>query len=397
MLSDEELLRVAGDYGTPLYVFDTRELAARAKRLRSALPPGVGLCYAVKANTFVLAALEPLVDRLEACSPGEHRICRALGVPGEKIVLSGVNKDESTVEDAVASGVPSIVTVESLAQLALVRRVARSRGLRVPVLLRLSSGNQFGLDRADLERAAREAMGDRHLDLRGVQFFSGTQKDSVRRLRREVGRLGDLARGLRDSCGWEVAEIEYGPGLPVAYFEGDETDEDALLDGLAEAVGGLSRTARVTIELGRSLVASCGTYLTRVVDAKEVAGQRYAIVDGGMHQLVYYGQSMAMRRPPVRLLGAAPPEGPEELPWNVCGSLCTTNDILVKRLPLAGLGEGSLLAFSRAGAYCATEGIALFLSRDLPRVALVGADGALELVREGLRTDPLNTPSTRAR
>lgn len=397
MLSDEELLRVAGDYGTPLYVFDTRELAACAKRLRSALPPGVGLCYAVKANTFVLAALEPLVDRLEACSPGEHRICRALGVPGEKIVLSGVNKDESTVEDAIASGAPSIVTVESLAQLALVRRVARSRGLRVPVLLRLSSGNQFGLDRAGLERAAREAMGDRHLDLRGVQFFSGTQKDSVRRLRREVGRLGDLARGLRDSCGWEVAEIEYGPGLPVAYFEGDETDEDALLDGLAEAVGGLSRTARVTIELGRSLVASCGTYLTRVVDAKEVAGQRYAIVDGGMHQLVYYGQSMAMRRPPVRLLGAAPPEGPEELPWNVCGSLCTTNDILVKRLPLAGLGEGSLLAFSRAGAYCATEGIALFLSRDLPRVALVGADGALELVREGLRTDPLNTPSTRAR
>lgn len=397
MLSDEELMRVAGDYGTPLYVFDTRELAARAKRLRSALPPGVGLCYAVKANTFVLAALEPLVDRLEACSPGEHRICRALGVPGEKIVLSGVNKDESTVEDAVASGAPSIVTVESLAQLALVRRVARSRGLRVPVLLRLSSGNQFGLDRADLERAAREAMGDWHLDLRGVQFFSGTQKDSVRRLRREVGRLGELARGLRDSCGWEVAEIEYGPGLPVAYFEGDETDEDALLDGLAEAVGGLSRTARVTIELGRSLVASCGTYLTRVVDAKEVAGQRYAIVDGGMHQLVYYGQSMAMRRPPVRLLGAAPPEGPEELPWNVCGSLCTTNDILVKRLPLAGLGEGSLLAFSRAGAYCATEGIALFLSRDLPRVALVGADGAPELVREGLRTDPLNTPSTRAR
>ena len=297
MLSDEELMRVAGDYGTPLYVFDTRELAARAKRLRSALPPGVGLCYAVKANTFVLAALEQLVDRLEACSPGEHRICRALGVPGEKIVLSGVNKDESTVEDAVASGAPSIVTVESLAQLALVRRVARSRGLRVPVLLRLSSGNQFGLDRADLERAAREAMGDRHLDLRGVQFFSGTQKDSVRRLRREVGRLGELARGLRDSCGWEVAEIEYGPGLPVAYFEGDETDEDALLDGLAEAVGGLSRTARVTIELGRSLVASCGIYLTRVVDAKEVAGQRYAIVDGGMHQLVYYGQSMAMDCP----------------------------------------------------------------------------------------------------
>ena len=189
MLSDDELLRLADDYGTPLYAFDTRDLAPRVARLRAALPRDVALCYAVKANAFVLPALEPLVERLEVCSPGELRICRALGVPGEKVVLSGVNKDEPTVDDAVgAAGVPSVVTVESASQLALVRRVARARGLRVPVLLRLSSGNQFGLDRADLERAAREATGDPFLELRGVQFFSGTQKGSVRRIRREVAR-----------------------------------------------------------------------------------------------------------------------------------------------------------------------------------------------------------------
>ena len=78
--------------------------------------------------------------------------------------------------------------------------------------------------------------------------------------------------------------------------------------------------------------------------------------------------------------------------WNVCGSLCTVNDILVKRLPLAGLAPGSVLAFGLAGAYCATEGAALFLSRDLPRVVLVGEDGRPALVREGLRTDPVNMP-----
>ena len=364
MLSDDELLRLADDYGTPLYAFDTRDLAPRVARLRAALPRDVALCYAVKANAFVLPALEPLVERLEVCSPGELRICRALGVPGEKVVLSGVNKDEPTVDDAVgAAGVPSVVTVESASQLALVRRVARARGLRVPVLLRLSSGNQFGLDRADLERAARAATGE-----------------------------------LRDWCGLETAEVEYGPGLPVAYFEGDETDEGALLEGLAEAIDDLPRTARVTLELGRSLVAACGTYLTRVVDAKEVAGQRYAIVDGGVHQLVYYGQSMAMRRPPVRLLGGrSGASGAGEAPWNVCGSLCTANDILAKQLPLAGLAEGSLLAFSRSGAYCAAEGMALFLSRDLPRVVLVGADGAPELAREGVRTDRFNAPSVSAR
>ena len=135
-----------------------------------------------------------------------------------------------------------------------------------------------------------------------------------------------------------------------------------------------------------------------VVDAKEVAGQRYAIVDGGVHQLVYYGQSMAMRRPPVRLLGGrSGASGAGEAPWNVCGSLCTTNDILAKQLPLAGLAEGSLLAFSRSGAYCAAEGMALFLSRDLPCVVLVGADGASEIAREGVRTDRFNAPSVSAR
>ncbi len=77
--------------------------------------------------------------------------------------------------------------------------------------------------------------------------------------------------------------------------------------------------------------------------------------------------------------------------------LCTANDILAKQLPLAGLAEGSLLAFSRSGAYCAAEGMALFLGRDLPRVVLVGADGAPELAREGVRTDRFNAPSVSAR
>ena len=156
----------------------------------------------------------------------------------------------------------------------------------------------------------------------------------------------------------------------------------------------MSFHGHIMLELGRSLTASCGTYLTRVVDAKVNAGQRYAIVDGGMHQLVYFGQSMAMKQPCCHLLGAddensAPAD--EEL-WNICGSLCTVNDILAKQLPLSGLEQGSILAFENAGAYCMTEGISLFLSRDLPRVIMVDGHGAPTLVRDGLRTDILNTP-----
>lgn len=331
MMAEAALMRFAEDFGTPLYVFDTRELAPRVRRISDALPSGTGLCYAVKANTFVLGELAGLVERLEVCSPGEQRICRSLGIPGGQLVVSGVSKDPAALGEALsARELPAAVTVESPSQLGLVRALAAERGRRAPVLLRLSSGNQFGLDRADLLRAARDLSDDPCLELRGVQFFSGTQKGSARRLRRELEH---------------------------------------------EGVEGLSCRARVTLELGRSLVAGCGTYLTRVTDTKVVAGQRYAIVDGGMHQIVYYGQSLAMRRPPVRLLGDprgegdgernlgacdAPGDAAGDAPglvaadapaWNVCGSLCTVNDILAKQLPLPGLAEGSLLAFARAGAY----------------------------------------------
>ena len=140
-----------------------------------------------------------------------------------------------------------------------------------------------------------------------------------------------------------------------------------------------------------AIAASCGTYVTRVVDRKTNQGQNYAIVDGGIHQLVYFGQSMAMRRPQVALLPPRSGDGVEN--WNICGSLCTVNDILVKQLPLSQLEIGDVLAFGRAGAYCMTEGIALFLSRDLPGVVLCTPDGRAVLARDHLATHPLNTPN----
>lgn len=408
LLDDTVLEGLAADFGTPLYVYDLDEVARAAATLRRALPEGVGLCYAAKANAFVLGAVAAAVERVEACSPGELRTCRRLGLPAEGIVVSGVHKDEATVRVALsAPGEGPVVTIESAAQLALVERVARELGVRVRLLLRLSSGNQFGLDAGELGAvAARLCRRDAAAwaDPVGVQYFSGTQKVSARRLRREVERLDRLVADLRAETGWEVAELEYGPGLPVAYFEGDDLDEPALLGELSDALGQMRFSGRVTLEVGRRLVASCGTYLTRVVDAKVVRGQRYAIVDGGMNHLTYYGQSMAMRRPPCRLVGAGgsaagaaagdkPAPGDDPAPgWNVCGSLCTVNDIIAKQLPLEGLGVGSLLAFGRAGAYCATEGMALFLSRDLPAVALVDGAGA-RLVRGRIPTDQLNAPS----
>ena len=119
-----------------------------------------------------------------------------------------------------------------------------------------------------------------------------------------------------------------------------------------------------------------------------MGNERFAIVDGGIHQIAYYGQFMAMKLPCMRCLPAS--EEPQE-PWNICGSLCTTNDILVKEWPTRPLAPGDVLAFEKAGAYCVSEGIALFLSRDLPAVVLKSAHDAKEhLLRPHMETYVLN-------
>ncbi|AEB06564.1 Orn/DAP/Arg decarboxylase 2 [Coriobacterium glomerans PW2] len=393
-MSDDRLLELAAAFGTPLYIFDEAVLAARVDALRRALPDVVDLCYAVKANTFIVPGLAGSVERFEVCSPGELAICEAVGAPASDMVISGVYKDAATVEHALAGpAMPAALTVESSSQLELIADAAAAAGVRAPVLLRLTSGNQFGLDRSEILRAVDRFAEDERVELLGIQFFSGTQKTSLRRIGRELDRLDRLVAELVDEHGWAPGELEYGPGLPVSYFEADRFDETALLAELGDMLRGMAFGGRITLEIGRSIAASCGTYLTSVVDTKVNASQRYAIVDGGMHQLVYYGHSMAMRQPPVRLLGAAGSSGAEQAqPWNICGALCTINDILAKQLPVEGLDVGRVLAFETAGAYCVTEGMSLFLSRDLPAVVLLGVDGAPRLARERMRTDVLNAP-----
>ena len=153
----------------------------------------------------------------------------------------------------------------------------------------------------------------------------------------------------------------------------------------------MTSQVKLTFELGRSIAASCGTYMTSVVDAKVNKKQNYAIVDGGIHQLVYYGQSMAMKHPYCHVLPEKQ-EG-ETMDWNLFGSLCTVNDILVKQMPVRNLTVGDVIVFENTGAYSTTEGIALFLSRDLPKILLRKEDGEIHMLRDSIDTDPLNTPN----
>ena len=125
------------------------------------------------------------------------------------------------------------------------------------------------------------------------------------------------------------------------------------------------------------------------MDTKVTHGINYAICDGGINHLKYYGQTMAMQVPHITVYR---PVGDKAENWSLCGSLCTTADVLVRKAELTGAGAGSVLVFDRAGAYSVTEGLALFLSRPMPNIYIYSENGGLIKLRGQILTDPLNTP-----
>lgn len=376
------------DY-TPAFIFDIDKLLQRTKTIKKILTAqgtqNRSLCYAMKANPFLIAPFEEAVDQFEVCSPGELSICMAQKVDGRKIVFSGVNKGKAEVMAALDYGVGTF-TVESERQLALLRQCAEEKGRTIPVLLRVTSGNQFGMDWDVVRRAILHRDEMPELSIRGIQYYSGTQKKQDKILG-ETETLCGYVRQLREA-GYKMDVLEYGPGFGVDYFgAGEEEDLEALLKGVSDALDQFPEDVRLVLEAGRFLVAECGWYLTKAVDRKKNDGQNYCLVDGGIHHVNYYGQVMGARKPPVShlreqggsFLEVRPGAGAEK--WNLCGSLCTVADVLARNLEIAEPEVGDCFLFRKIGAYSVTEGIYLFLSRDLPKVFFLQG-GKLSLVRD---------------
>ena len=388
-------------FGTPTFFFDEKILRDRIEYLRSRMPESVSLCYAVKANAFIIPYVAKLVERLEVCSPGEYDICKKYMISTSQMVISGVHKTKDYIQKIVTDDIGengsccAIYTIESLRHGMILEDVAREMGTTLQVLLRLSSGNQFGMDPIDIFEIAKYQIEKYpHLSVKGIQYFSGTQRRSMKKNAREIASVCEVMDRLRLDYGLKCEEFEYGTGFPVCYFQGEEFEEENFLKDFSEAFSLVASNYKVTLEIGRGIAASCGSYVTQVVDLKTVSKQNYAILDGGIHQLVYYGQTMAMRHPYYDLYSDEKQysQTDEEIKnWNLCGSLCTTNDIVVKQLPIKGLKEGDFFVFHNTGAYSVTEGIALFLSRELPKVVLIKENGDAALVRDAVKTFTLNS------
>ena len=380
---------------TPAYVFDLDKMKEFAEKVKRCLTGKAEICYAMKANPFLIKPMLEIVSSLEVCSPGEFRICERAGIPMEKIVLSGVYKNPDDIAYMLDTyGNRGTYTVESLQHLKVLNDTAVRHGITLSVLIRVTSGNQFGIDEAEIRKIISEREKYTGIEIEGIQFYSGTQKRNLSQMQEELEHLDAFIRELEEIGGMEIRTLEYGPGLFVPYFVKDKSMRtEELLGEFGEILDGLQFKGRIVLEMGRFLAASCGYYITSIVDMKVNKEQPYVILDGGINHLNYYGQAMAMKHPYCSQLDFEGHEKTvgEEQHWNLCGALCTVSDVIVKQFPLRNPKICDILVFERVGAYSVTEGIYLFLSRPLPKIYFWTQADGLHLVRDGIHTDVLNS------
>ncbi len=361
----EDWVADAGD--TPLFLYDSALLSQRVAAFRAAMPQGLGLNYAIKANPFppLLAHMGTLVDGFDIASGGELALALEAGVAPARISFAGPGKRDRELEAAIRAGV--LLNIESAGELARAGAIADRVGQEARVALRVNppfalkgSGmkmggtpSPFGVDAADAAAVIRQMQG-RPFRFEGLHLYAGSQNLSVEAILESQRQTIALAGALSAEAGVTLAHVNLGGGFGVPYFPGDrELDLPALGRGLAEAIGdrpaALGRT-RFVLELGRWLVAGAGVYLCRVIDRKVSGGETFLVTDGGLHhQLAATGNfgTVIRRNYPVANASRA---GPGAGPLTVVGCLCTPLDRLADKVDLAG-EPGDLIALFHAGAY----------------------------------------------
>ena len=386
---------ISRSVNTPAYVFSGEEFAERAAAVRDILGKDIGLCYSMKANPFLLEVLPETFCAVEVCSPGELEICIKRNIPGEKIIYSGLNKGVDDIARAVSYGA-GIITAESRLHLDLINKVSAEAGTVSNVLVRISADSQFGIDRREAQEILKAHGEYPAINFAGLHFFTGTQKRKPKEIVRELTFLGNYLEETRELSGLGLEKVEYGTGLPAYLFidkeiqniSDAEEKELTFLREIAPALHEMAEKADFTIEMGRFFAASCGHYFSRVVDMKTNDGTGYAIIDGGSHQIRYYGQMQGMQIPFIDHIPSGSQGEPEK--WTICGSLCTTADVLARNAEFTDLKTGDVLVFHKAGAYALYECMSLFLSRDMPRIYLHDGE-KLIMCRDRKETNGLNT------
>lgn len=361
---DVPLAEIAAAVGTPFYCYSAATLARHYALFTQALSPMPHLvCFAIKSlsNLAVLKLLGDLGAGMDVVSGGEYLRARAAGVPGDRIVFSGVGKTRAEMRLVLQGGIRQF-NVESEPEMRALSEVAVSLGLVAPITIRfnpdvdarthekIATGkkeNKFGIPIDRASEVYAEAARLPGLKVIGIDVHIGSQLTELEPFEQAYLKVAELTQRLRAE-GHTITRLDLGGGLGIPYTRSNEApplpmDYGALIK---RTVGHLG--CEIEIEPGRLISGNAGVLVSGVIYVKNGEGRDFLILDAAMNDLVrpsMYGAHHDI----VPLI--EPAAATEAHLYDVVGPVCETGDTFAKARPLPVLAEGDLVAFRSAGAY----------------------------------------------
>ena len=366
---------------TPFYYYDTALLQETLDAVSSqlALHEGYRMHYAIKANAnpVILRMISAKGFGADCVSGGEVQLAISHGFAPESVVYAGVGKSDWEINIALDAGI-GCFNVESAAELHVINELALRKGVKAPVALRVNpdigahthtnittglAENKFGINLEQLGSVLHETLSLPGVEYKGLHFHIGSQITDMLDFQALCNRINSLGHELSRQ-GLPFGDINVGGGLGVDYEHPDNAplaDFDAYFDVFRRHLD--TRPGQlVHFELGRSIVAPCGSLITRVLYVKEGTSKRFAIVDGSMTELIRPALYHAFHLPQNISADDAHPVST----YDVVGPVCESSDIFAKAIDLPECHRGDFIAFRTAGAYGETMASG-YNARPLPK------------------------------
>ncbi len=361
---DVAIADIAAAVGTPFYVYSTATLERHYRLFEEALAGMPHLiCYAMKAssNIAVVRTLATLGAGADVVSIGEYLKAKAAGVPGERIVFSGVGKTREEMRTALEGGIRQF-NVESEPELVALSEVAHAMGLSAPITIRVNPDvdakthekiatgkkeNKFGIPISRARAVYAEAAALPGIEVVGIDVHIGSQLTDLTPFAEAYEKVAELTEQLR-ADGHNIRRLDLGGGLGIPYERSNSAPPLPIEYGavIREALGHLG--CEIEIEPGRLIAGNAGLMVSKVIYVKSGEERDFLILDAAMNDLIrpsMYGAHHDIV--PV----AEPQPGVLPQPYDVVGPVCETGDSFAKQRSLPQIKAGELVAFRSAGAY----------------------------------------------
>lgn len=349
---------------TPFYYYDADLLRETLKVLTAEAGKHENFVvhYAVKANANpkVLNIIHNAGLGADCVSGGEINAALKAGFPASGIVYAGVGKSDREIELGLSKGI-FCFNVESEAELEVIQEIAARMDKTAQVALRINPNigahthanittglaeNKFGIAMEDMERIIERAQEMSHIQLIGLHFHIGSQILDMGDFEALCNRINELQDQL-DRCHIQLPNINVGGGLGIDYQHPNRVsipDFKAYFDTYAKRLK-LRPGQKLHFELGRAVVAQCGSLITRTLYVKQGVAKQFAIVDAGMTELIRPALYQAYHK--IENISSEEPVRP----YDVVGPICESSDVFGKQIDLNATRRGDLIALRSAGAY----------------------------------------------